>query len=75
MIVREVKNEVLPWIGVFAAIAVFAGPWIAFSEHHAWGWALLGVLADLIGVLIVALIIAVKVSDSRKRQSAARENL
>ena len=67
MVVHEVK-ETAKIFGLGALVGVLIWPWYEFKKDHAWGWALLGVLVDLIGVLIVGLIIAFKVRQSAKEK-------
>jgi uncharacterized YccA/Bax inhibitor family protein len=53
---------------VIGVAFVVGGPWIEWNRYgHQWGWAVLGVFDDLIGALVVAAIVAIKVSDAREK--------
>jgi uncharacterized YccA/Bax inhibitor family protein len=51
-------------------ILVVAGPWVEWNKHgHQWGWAVLGVFDDLLGLLIVAAIIVANLHVSGSKRS------
>jgi hypothetical protein len=68
MVAHEAGDAIKFFAGLFALFFVFPGPWILWNAHgHAWGLALLAVVANLLGALVVAAIVAVKVSEARKK--------
>ena len=68
MVARE-AGDFVKLMASIAAIYLFSvGPWQLFQAHHRpWGLALLAVIVNIIGGLIVILIIAVKVNSSRAK--------
>jgi hypothetical protein len=73
--IEEVVTDYAKLAGVVIALSVaclvLGGPWAEFKEHgHQWGWALLGVVDDLIGAAILAAIIAVKVGEAKQKNAA-----
>jgi hypothetical protein len=64
-------DEYLPaagWIILILIVAlVLFGPWMEWDKYgHQRGWALLGVVVDLLGAAIAALFVAAKIAETRR---------
>jgi hypothetical protein len=72
--VEEVATDYLK-VGVFIALAigvifVVGGPWVEFHRYgHEWGWAILGVLVDLLAALIAVAVIAGLIKANASKRS------